>query len=92
MYWTEVVDCHCENEVSSGENGEVNEEDSDYKPDSESDSESDETSTEDDDDSPPYLQEESDDSKSVSDNEEADETFNRMSELQEKKLSEIVLE
>ena len=90
---TARVDHHYENEAPSGESGERNEEDSDCKPQSESNSESDESSNDtDEDDSPPCLQEASDDSESGSENEGADETFDNMPKLQVKKIREKVFE
>ena len=89
------VDYHCENELSSRENGEQHEKDSDYEPESDSNSESDKSSTDDDDDEdkcPPDLQEVSDDFESGSNDEEANETIDKMPELQAKKLRETALE
>ena len=71
------MDCHYENKPLSEENGEVNEEDSDYEPASWSDSRIEESITDnnDEEDSPPDSQETSDNSESDSDDEWANETL-----------------
>ena len=91
---TPGVDCHYENEVSSGENSEDREEDLAHEPKLDSDSENEESDTDNDkeDDSRAYFQEVLDDSESDSDEEKDDKTFVDMLDLKVKKRRETTLE